>query len=84
MRVLKVDEVADMLGCTPDTVREKTPGVLPGVKFGRDWVYVESQVVEVVAHLAAVESQSLRRERRDAVLPELRSQISPAKRGVSA
>ena len=48
MRVLKVDEVAEMLGCEPDTVRNHTPTNLPGVKFGRDWVYVEDQPVEAV------------------------------------
>lgn len=33
-RILSVQQVADMLGCSPETVRERTPHDLPGAKFG--------------------------------------------------
>lgn len=51
-RILNVPQVAEMLGCSEDTVRERTPHVLPGAKFGRDWVYVESQVIAAVSKIA--------------------------------
>ena len=51
-RILSVQQVADMLGCSPETVRERTPHDLPGAKFGRDWVYVESQVIAAVSKIA--------------------------------
>ena len=51
-RILNVLQVAEMLGCSEDTVRERTPRVLPGAKFGRDWVYVESQVIAAVSKIA--------------------------------
>ena len=51
-RILNVAQVAEMLGCSEDTVRERTPHVLPGAKFGRDWVYVESQVIAAVSKIA--------------------------------
>lgn len=62
-RILNVQQVAEMLGCTTDTVRERTPRHLPGTKFGRDWVYVEGQVVAAVAELADQERRRI--EQRD-------------------
>lgn len=52
MTILSVDQVAELLRCTPETIREHTPHDLPGVKFGRDWVYVEADVIEAVSALA--------------------------------
>jgi hypothetical protein len=44
-RILTPEQVAEMLHCSADTVREKTPHIIPGAKFGRDWVYSEDLVV---------------------------------------
>lgn len=50
--ILTAEQVADMLRCTPETVREKTPHVIPGAKFGREMVVKaverESMVVRVI------------------------------------
>lgn len=51
-RILSTEEVAEILHCTPETVRERTPHDLPGVKFGRDWVYAESALIEAVITLS--------------------------------
>jgi len=78
---LTVENVADMLGCTPDTVRERTPTALPGVKFGRDWVYVESQVIEAVRVLAVAPRRTRSRQKPPALpqrgkpLPELSGEV---------
>lgn len=61
-RILTVEEVAAMLRCEPATVREKTPAVLPGVKFGRDWVYAESVIIRCVEELS---TEMIRRPRRN-------------------
>lgn len=53
-RILTPDQVAEMLGCTADTVREKTPHIIPGAKFGRDWVYSEAMVVRAVERMSTV------------------------------
>lgn len=53
-RILTPEQVAEMLGCTPETVREKTPHIIPGAKFGRDWVYSESLVVRAVERMSTV------------------------------
>ena len=60
-RILTVSEVAAMLQCAEETVREHTPVSLPGVKFGRDWVYVESQVIASVETLALSIQQAQRK-----------------------
>lgn len=46
--ILTAEQVAELLHCTPETVREKTPHIIPGAKFGRDWVYSREMVVKVV------------------------------------
>jgi predicted DNA-binding transcriptional regulator AlpA len=51
-RVINVAQVAEMLGCSEETVRDHTPHELPGVKFGRDWVFVEADVIAAVSRLA--------------------------------
>ena len=50
--ILTVAEAAKLLGCTEGTLREKTPHIIPGAKFGRDWVYSRMLIV------AAVERES--------------------------
>ncbi len=65
--ILSVDQVAEMLRCTPETIREHTPHDLPGVKFGRDWVYVEADVIAAVSRLA----QEIQTKWRSAPVPEI-------------
>lgn len=52
--VLTVKDVADMLGCEEDTVRDKTrQRELPGLKFGRDWVYPRQALLDALNQMAA-------------------------------
>lgn len=87
MTILSVADVAARLRCTEETVREHTPHDLPGVKFGRDWVYVEADVIAAVSRLALqiqkanspgfvpdIPKPTARRGRRKP-LPELSSQV---------
>ena len=53
-RILTPEQVAEMLNCSPETVREKTPHIIPGAKFGRDWVYSEDLVVKAVERMSLV------------------------------
>ena len=68
-RILSVEEVAKMLRCEPETVREKTPGVLPGVKFGRDWVYAESVIIRIVEQLSTKAVKPSRKKRDAPAIP---------------
>lgn len=48
-----VDQVAELLQCAPDTVRELArDGVLPGLKFGRDWVFPAGALFQRLDDLA--------------------------------
>lgn len=51
-RILNVKEAAELLGCAPDTLRTKTPKVVPGTKFGSDWVYSEALLLRTVEKLS--------------------------------
>lgn len=46
--ILTPEQVAELLHCSPETVREKTPHIIPGAKFGRDWVYSRELIVKAV------------------------------------
>lgn len=89
--ILTVDEVAALLHCTPETVRERTPRDIPGTKFGRDWVYAHSAVVQAVIDLSRKPAQEkakfaglrevpppLRRKRSAPALPDLVRQFRAA------
>lgn len=47
--VLTVDQVAELLDCTGDTVETRTrERRLPGVQYGRSWVYPREALLEVL------------------------------------
>lgn len=47
--VLNESEVAKLLDCEPLTVQEKARmGELPGVKFGRSWMFPRTALLEVL------------------------------------
>lgn len=51
--VLTVAQLAELLDCTEQTVQERTrERALPGVKFGRDWVYPRDAVLRVLNDVA--------------------------------
>lgn len=69
--VLTVTEAAAVLDCSDDTVRERAAdGSLPGVKFGRDWVFPAEAFYEAVNGIARAEAE----ERRSGRAPKAVSQ----------
>lgn len=47
--VLSVDDVAQLLRCSADTVQASArDGTLPGVQFGRDWVFPVAALAEAL------------------------------------
>lgn len=48
--ILTAEQVADLLHCDVATVENRTrAGELPGVKFGRGWVYARSELIQTIA-----------------------------------
>jgi excisionase family DNA binding protein len=51
--LLTAEQVAELLGCTPATVRRRTnDGLLPAVRFGRDWVWPRRALIEAINDMA--------------------------------
>lgn len=51
--VLTTDEVAALLRCEPETVEERTrQRELPGVKYGRSWMYPREALMQVLNRIA--------------------------------
>lgn len=60
--VLNIDQVADLLLCEPATAAEYfAKGVLPGLKFGRQWIAPRQALLERLNELA-LEQAAERRE----------------------
>lgn len=60
--VLDVDAVAELLHCSEYTVRNQTAlGELPGVRFGRDYVYPREALMRRLTEMALEESAKTRR-----------------------
>jgi excisionase family DNA binding protein len=64
---LNADETIDdeaaaaLLHCEPMTVRELAlQGAIPGIKFGRGWIFVREQLLQHVADLAQAEAERRR------------------------
>lgn len=61
--VLDVDQVAELMRCEPATVQEHArAGDLPGIKWGRDWVFPLGALLRVLDELA-VQEAARRREK---------------------
>lgn len=64
--VLDVDQVAKLMRCEPATVQEHArAGDLPGIKWGRDWVFPLGALLRVLDELALQEAA----RRREKVTP---------------
>ena len=62
MNVLRVNDVAELLDCTPETVRGLArDGTLPGFKPGRDWVFPAGALLRRLDEIA-LEQAERRRE----------------------
>lgn len=70
-------EVAELLNCTEEQVEELTrKGEIPGTKFGKSWIYVQSDLLSYVAERARQEAA----ERRTAKLGRAGShKVTPIK-----
>lgn len=56
MPFFTVTKVAELLGCSEETVELETrEGRLPGLKFGRSWVYPEQALTMILTSRAVVE-----------------------------
>lgn len=56
-----VDQLAQMLGCSVYTIRERAKkGDLPGIKFGDDWVFPADAVSSRLTEMALEESKERR------------------------
>jgi excisionase family DNA binding protein len=60
--ILSVADVAALLQCSDETVREQAvAGTLPGVKFGRDWVFPAPALLDAIDQQARDEAENRRR-----------------------
>jgi len=51
--ILRAEDVAQLLDCSTETINERTAaGDLPGIKFGRSWVYPAEALFERLNTLA--------------------------------
>lgn len=60
---INADQCAQLLQCTTETVEELTrKGELPGVKFGRGWIYVKDDLLAWLAERARREADERRQQ----------------------
>ncbi|WP_395352728.1 helix-turn-helix domain-containing protein [Variovorax sp. UC122_21] len=58
------EEVAELLRCTPQQVEELArAGEIPGLKFGRSWLFVRADLLAYLAEKARAEAQDRRAKR---------------------
>lgn len=58
---LKLEEIAEMLQCEPETVLEcARSGKLPAVKFGRSWVFPREAFFQRINELALANKPAVR------------------------
>lgn len=78
MLALKVEAVADLLDCEVDTVNARALlGDLPGVKFGRSWVFPVTALDARLNELA-IEEAAARRAPRTPVLVAVKRRGPPS------
>lgn len=78
--VMSKDEVAEILDCEPVTVEEKArTGELPGVKFGRSWIFPRTALLECL-NAKALENTKSRASKK----PDAKAVKNPFKRSPPA
>ncbi|KFJ13224.1 DNA binding, excisionase family domain protein [Delftia acidovorans] len=61
---ITAEQCAELLGCTEDTVEELSrKGELPGLKFGRGWVFVRADLLAYLAERGRQEAEQRRADR---------------------
>jgi excisionase family DNA binding protein len=77
--VFDTEQAAQLLRCSVDTVRDRADaGELPGLKYGRDWVFPREALLEAVNELARAEAA--KRRGRPAARPAAVAQIASGRR----
>lgn len=63
------EECAQLLRCTPEQVEELArAGEIPGLKFGRGWMFVRDDLLAYLAEKARAEAEHRRAKRQPGVL----------------
>lgn len=61
VEVMSETQVAAILDCEPQTVQEKArAGQLPGIKFGRSWIFPKSALIQRLHEMALENKPKLR------------------------
>ena len=61
MKTLDLKQAADFLKMSPEGLRQKTKaGDIPGAKVGKQWVFLEEDLVEYIRASYPVQRQALR------------------------
>lgn len=82
--VLSTEQAAELLGCETDTVKEAARRrELPGLKFGREWVFPRAALLEIVNRQALAWVKQEDPTARPAARPALKAvpPAPPARRG---
>lgn len=65
------DECAELLRCTPERVQELArTGEIPGLKIGRDWLFVRADLLAYLAEKARAEAAERRAQRTPRAVPQ--------------
>ena len=76
---INAEQCAELLYCTEQRVEELTrTGELPGVKFGRSWIYVKADLLAYIADRARKEAEERRQDlNARKLVPRLDTPIRP-------
>lgn len=74
-------ECSEMLGCTPQQIEDLArSGEIPGLKFGRSWLFMRDDLLVFLAEKAREEARERRAKRQPSarlMTPEPRRQVPP-------
>lgn len=82
IETMSVEQVAQLLLCTPEKVEELArTGELPGMKFGRGWVFLRSTLLAHLERQSVAQQEERRAKRRPSAATPIsrpRRQTPPA------
>lgn len=65
LETINSEECAELMHCTSDQVEELArAGEIPGLKFGRGWLFIRADLLAYLAEKARAEAQERRAKRR--------------------
>lgn len=76
---IDTEQCAELLHCTEQRIEELTrSGELPGMKFGRGWIYVKADLLAYIADRARKEAEERRQDlNARKTVPNLNTPIRP-------